>query len=185
MMKQVKYPNLECYITIEEIKRETWRLHDLGFQHGKEYIWLAIRHYIFNWSGHINEEDVSYSVVTEKGRFFESIYQHKSSNYIYDGRVYKPHISHPILYYGEPITENYYIVIDPDELIPSTTLEIIFSIGGRKSPQKRSTFLIDIALTSSANLRGGFSTIENNKLVIDSHLDEGMNKDMILGRLIN
>lgn len=185
MMKQVKYPNLECYIKIEEIKKERSSSFKGGRKHDADKILLKIRHFICNWSGHINEEDVSFSVVINKGKFLNSTYHINKLDYLHDGNVYKPHKSHPILYYGEPITESYYIEIDPYDLNESSTIEIIFSIGGRKSPQKRSRFSIDLSNTTSENLLGGFLIIEDNKLVIDSHLDTGMNKDLILKKLLN
>lgn len=184
LIKEVRYPIIECYLKVEEYKKEEWTLYGLGFQRGKQYIWIAIRYYIFNWSGHINEEDVMLQIVTERGKFLESIYPHKSSNYRFEGKVYRPSNVHDILYYGEPLTENFYIIMDPEEVKGVNEFDLIMTIGGRKSPQKWSTYRTNLAQLESGNINEGLTIIEENKLVIDSHSELGKTKNQILNDLL-
>jgi len=183
IIKQVRYPAIEGYICLSEYKQEAWAFDGLGFVQGRVYHWIGIRHIITNWSGLINEEDVTFKVMTEKGRF--SGYGHPgATNYQYSGRVYQPKSVHPILYYGEPLTETYYLLVDPAELIESNTVDLFFTVGGRKSPLKHSEYKIHVNNLTPAHPENGLEVLVENKLVADLHTEMDITKEQLLHALI-
>ncbi len=184
IIKQVRYPTIEAYITLVSYSLEPWTLHGLGFTHGVNYHWIGIRHVIFNWSGLINEEDVTFTVVSEKGRFVG--YGHPgATNYRHNGRMYRPNNVHPILYYGEPLTETYFLLVDPDELEGSTTFDVFIMVGGKKSPLKRSEYKIHLHQISPENPENGLEVIVENRLVADMHVEMDLSKEQMLQQMLN
>lgn len=118
----------------------------------------------------------------EKGRFLESI--HGSQDYQYGGKVYRPKRVHPILYNGEPLTESYYILIDPAEIEESPVIVVFLTVGGKKSPLKRSEYKIHMDQITPDNPGNGLEIIEENKLVVDFHNDMEVSKQQLLNQLL-
>ena len=183
LMNEVTYPNLESHIKILGVQMVEWTLHDLVLTHGEEYLELNINQYIINWSGHMNEEQVMFQVITERGIFKNSVYPQYTDNYRFEGKVFRPRKKHEILYYGEPVLDSLSIIIDPNELTENREFDIIIVFGGIKSPQKRSYYTISIEKSEDKEVLAEIIRKDENKLVVESHEEMGFTKNDLLDNM--
>ena len=144
LFKQIKYPNIEGYIKFGKISSFQNRSLN-GFKHPYNYIILSFRTIVFNFTQLINEENLTYRIICNNGKFCNYRTKPFIENYSHEGHEFRNPRAAEILYHGEPILDDHELLVDPKELIKDNTkVKIIFIFGGRKSPQKRSIYTLDL-----------------------------------------
>lgn len=114
LFKQIKYPDIECYLRFGEIRQ----------LRGLLSISVAVG--IFNFSQLINEKNVSYQLIAEKGSFELSRIIHS--------------VNHVRLNYGRPISHTHVWHITIDEFQQLDEVMFVLAVDGEKSPSKSSTY---------------------------------------------
>ena len=175
LFRQIKYPNLGGYLKVERIIKQIYKIPGQGFEVDKEYLWLTISIAIFNFSKLQNEEKVSYRLISDPGRF-EKYYTPGHMNlYKMKGSELRMPKAKEILHYGEPIIDTYSILIKPDQLIKNHyKLDLYLFFGGRYSPQKRSTYSLDLRKIEMDNYNKLFVQIIENKLASEEKEELGV-----------
>lgn len=185
MMKQVKYPNIELHVQLQGLNLENYGWRDEYFQYNTQYYFLELRHFIINFSGYINGKDVNLQFVTGKGRFLDYRDPNERDNFIYDGRVYRPKQSIPILYYGEPHYKTHFILIEPEEIADEDHFDLVATIGGSNSPLKMATFKVHLDELRNENLDHALEIVEDNQIIKDMHHEKGLSKDELLATIMS
>ena len=186
LMRQVKYPNIEGYLAIKSISNVILD-RNIGFKTNHKYYKVEVEFFIFNFSGLINEEKLSISLVSLSGKFGNYDLDGFRQKHRAHGYVYFNNNATETLYYGEPYSEKHILFLDPDELKESNNeFEIWLLFGGRKSPQKRSTYKYDFhIITDNPNTKDLLIEKDENKLAIDKVLELGKSKEAMIDELLN
>lgn len=144
LFKKTKYPDIRGYIKIEK-----WSIN-------KEHIpmmpkvddyHLRISAIIFNFSKLQNDYNLSYNILIDLGVFqnSKSLIQNSNTNYAYRGKLLRRINVKDIVFYGEPITESYTIVLTKSELSSNNyQIKINLFFGTKSSPMKCSRYTIDL-----------------------------------------
>jgi len=162
LFKQIKYPNIEGYLKIENIDLKPIS-HGFGFKQNYRYFFLSIRIFIFNFSPLINEEKLSFRLISNPGKFGNYKSPAYTLSYNMDGHEYRNFNAKEIFYYGEPLTETQTIILDPVDIPKQNNEgELFFIFGGRKSPQKKSTYKLNLNALNSFDSSKIFTSFEEN-----------------------
>lgn len=173
LFKKIKYPNLETVFKIVYA----------GVESGT-YIRIDFRILFSNWSPMINEENFSFRIVTDLGIFKPYTFG-ETKNYRLDGHEYFKNSFKDVFYYGEPIVETETILIDPYKLQEKNHLfELFVYFGGKHSPLKFSQYTLNLREISSSNFQKLIVDKLENKLIIDSHQENGLDKESIINSFL-
>ena len=181
LFKKISYPNIQGYIKLAQISTN-----------GNLYF-LDIEIYIFNVSELQNEEDVSFSLMSDAGFFAKS--QDPNPNvknmYSYSGHRLIHQNLIKVLSYGQPNQHFERIVINPHEAISKwgNKLNLMLDFGGKKSPRKSSNYIIDLVKIDWNKPNEPtylFESMEENILLSDARKNKGLTTEQqissVLGR---
>lgn len=175
LFRQIKYPNLGGYLKIESVDKKKYEIPGQGFEVGVEYFWLNISIAIFNFSKLQNEERVSYRIITDPGRFEKYASPSHMKFYKMKGAELRINTAKEILHYGEPLIDSFSILINPTELRKNNyEVDLYLFFGGRYSPQKRSTYTLNLKNLDVGNLNMLFVKIIENKLASEEKEELGV-----------
>ena len=146
LMKSVSFPNLEGYLIVKDFQYSALNTVELnGDRKDASYYTIELAVLIFNLSGLINEENIMFKLITSMGKF-KSSYMYSAMDAISnDGKQLYLDNAQALLFFGEPYTSIETLTITNQDLCEhnsSLTIELYF--GGKKSPQKISSYEIDI-----------------------------------------
>jgi len=167
LFKRIKYPDIEVYLNFIKIKE-----FDDEFRLNFELLF-------FNWSPLINEEKLSFRVISN-GMFIGSGIEN-SESYRLDGSEYFKDNLKSIFYYGEPVREAEILSFKKDKLInPLNITTLYVSVAGKHSPRKISEYILDFNNFDYLNPNKIIVQKKENQLMKDSHFEKGTNKKSIL-----
>jgi hypothetical protein len=185
LFKQVKFPNLEGYIKVNLISSVTIDS-PIGFKLNHTYYKIELEYFVFNFSGFINEENLSVSLMCFNGKFGNYQIDGFRHRHHTEGHVYYNDNIKETLYYGEPFSEKHIIFVDPEDIKGfDDEVEIWILFGGKKSPQKRSIYKYDLHIIKERIVNPQPILIIENKLAIDAAIEIGKTKEELIKDLLN
>ncbi len=183
LMKQVRYPNLEAAISIKSTSSYDEAYVERGMRKvtGKKFHTIRFRFFILNMSGHINEEDVTFTLITNTGKLLGVNPRAHPKRYAKNESIYKSDIPQPVLSYGETMGESIDIVIHEDELDDARKkINFVLLFGGKKSPMKRCDYEFDFERWNPSDPNMAIATARENVLFIDHASAKGFSKSDII-----
>jgi hypothetical protein len=148
LFKKSSYPNLECYLRIDEVEVS------------KTNYRVQFSVMIWNWTPLQNEEQLSFRILTDVGRFerrsavgFTQLYRSEGAELVKEN-------AKAVFYYGEPYRDGDVLIFSKKQLRAiEYTANIVIAFGGRFSPRKISEYKLN------------FKTIgpHGEKLIVDRH----------------
>jgi hypothetical protein len=154
LFKQIKYPNIESYIKIEN-----WQL-----SNGKHQLYISL--WIFNLSPLQNEYNISYRLICNKGKFqhWNSQFQNINTSFESSGHEKRRHNAIDILHYGQPLRQ--IEIIEFDQILASNSkeqVELILAFGGKHSPMKMSTYILELTSNKPKKLSSFLKEMKENQ----------------------
>lgn len=173
LFKKIKYPNIEAFFKI--IKAEL-------FQNKYK---IDFELYFFNWSPLINEEKLSFRLITESGKFEGAKYPDTSHFYrLYGSEFYKDNAKN-IFYFGEPVREANTVFFDIVQLAKKEFIATIFiSFGGKFSPMKSSIYKLNFKDLHNKKPSEIIVEKTENRLTKDIQDEKGVNKSSLIKDLM-
>ena len=170
LFRKIKYPNLGGYIKFHNINSDGTYYH------------LNISVIIINHTGIQNEENVGFKLVCDHG----TIIQPNQADRIHmEGHMLIIDDVIKLLHYGAASYTQVRLRIVPYEIIEQhNRMQLILMFGGKKSPQKQSTYTLNIEL-NPANINDLVVDRKENELSVDFAADKGTESEKvnnILGR---
>jgi hypothetical protein len=173
LFKRIKYPSIEVYLKVtgSTIYQSKYKI-DFDL-------------YFFNWTPLQNEEQLSFRVVAENGKFGR--YQYPGFEHLYrlSGAEFYKDSAKDIFYFGEPVREAEVIMFDPYKVEQNQSkAAIIVMFGGRFSPRKTSEYTLDFKKINSANPNDIVVAKKENRLTKDVQDEKGTSKESIIKMLL-
>jgi len=183
LFRQVKYPNLEGYLKIHDIQIEYKRFNDFrGREPLDNYYRLIVEFMIFNLSPFQNEESVSLLVFTNLGNIneyrsdFQEIASQREVNFIN---------SKDVLHYGASISKVLIVAVWGKEISATNNIiKLVFAFGGKFSPQKVSSYTLDLSKYDEDDFFKIVVEKTQNKTNFDLRTEAGITNEEYLRRTI-
>lgn len=171
LFRKIRYPNIEAL----------FKLRSADILQGKYYR-ISFSIFFFNWSPLQNEEQLSYKMISEVGRFeMVKSHQHYDRNF----HEYSLENAKDIFHYGESLLDSQVLLFDPYDLQKTQNKgDLYFTFGGRYSPRKRSDITFDFRKFPPVNLNSLIIERKENKLVKEIQDELGSNKESIIKALL-
>ena len=135
LFRQIKYPNLGGYIKFESIRLD-----------GDNYL-LALKIFIFNHTGLQNEEDVTFQLACDVGKFINQYGLVKNPRLELGDHQLAHNNFIKVLHYGAAPFCDATIRINPHRLLETNNrMFLVLMFGGKKSPLKQSTYTLHLEL---------------------------------------
>jgi hypothetical protein len=174
LFKKIRYPNLEGFLKLTEVSPTAFN--------GSPHYRIVFSIYFFNWSPLQNEENFSFRVICMPGWFPQINYiaQDHGRNGIED----RQENYREIFYFGEPLHNQYVLLINPITLNDNLTVDIALSFGGRLSPSKSCLYQLNLANPNAFNNPASIvSVITENELLKDGQDKKGVTRESTLNSL--
>ena len=140
LMRKVRFPNLEGYISMGTYQFFNDNFHNTVFQ-------LYVNVFIFNLSKLQNDYNVSYRLLCTYGKFqgWNSTFRDPGVGFGEQGRERRVDNIKEVIHYGEPVNDYVTIEFDPYELQRNNNeLELFLHFGAKHSPMKTSWYRIKV-----------------------------------------
>ena len=179
LFNQIKYPNLEGYLKLTKVQKLKSDLRIPGFDQNKNYLKLDIEIFIFNYSGLLNEENLSIKLVSNPGKFRDYRIDGHRNLFKQEGHIFVNPNAESILRYGEPYEKYFILLVDEQDLRENNfMLQFWLSFGGKKSPPKRSIYEFNVKDYGVDNYNDLLVQLTENKLAVDL-IDKSKNSKML------
>ncbi|MBV6440988.1 MAG: ATP-binding protein [Haliscomenobacteraceae bacterium CHB4] len=184
LFRQVKYPNLEGYLRIHDIQIEYKPFNDFrGREPLDTYYQLKVEFMIFNLSPFQNEEGVSLFAFSNLGNIneyrndFQEIVRQREVNFT---------ASKDVLHYGAASVSKVLIVAFWGKEISATNniIKLVFAFGGKFSPQKVSSYTLDLSKYDEDDFFKIVVEKTQNKTNFDLRTEAGITNEEYLRRAI-
>ena len=173
LFKKVKYPNIEAFLKIIEIR-------DLHY-----FLQIDFEVYFFNWSPLINAEKLRYRMISVGGVF--KSYQDGSDQRKFgmNGHEMIDNNLRDVMYYGEPIRVKDSLIFDTEELNrkDKKTL-LILMFGSKFSPMKGNEYHLDLSRNFNKNPHRVITSKVENQTLIDGQISKGVSKEEMLRQIL-